>query len=282
MSDTGHSTDTPDDVVPLDGDEGVGFDVVRFGGYDRRQVDDYLDRVEVALNEADQRHAHDRARVTGVQAELAAVQERLAEAERRAAGQPEAASVVTGRMAQMLALAEQEAEELRTRSRTEAERLVAAGKEQAAQESSALLQDLQRRERELAASAEAAQVLTVKAERDAGALRAQSKRDGDNQLATAKREAEAARVAGRRDADKLLEQARQDVQGLHEQARREAAEMTAEARRQVEQLSRQRDAIAAQMQQLRDAVSAAVAPLSVASADASGRAPGAQPGSARV
>ncbi|MGI8537471.1 MAG: DivIVA domain-containing protein, partial [Mycobacteriales bacterium] len=63
----GQTSAGPDDLLPLDHEQGVGFDVVRFGGYDRRQVDDYLDRVEVALTEADQRHADDRERLAALQ-----------------------------------------------------------------------------------------------------------------------------------------------------------------------------------------------------------------------
>ena len=53
-----------EDLLPVTPDEQPsGFDVV-LRGYDRRQVDDYLDRVEVALQEADARHAHDTARIS--------------------------------------------------------------------------------------------------------------------------------------------------------------------------------------------------------------------------
>ena len=86
-------TDEPD-VVPLqDAAEATGFDVV-IRGYDRRQVDLYLDRVDVALTEADQRHGDDEQRAHGLQRELAGLRERLELAEARAEGKPEPASLV--------------------------------------------------------------------------------------------------------------------------------------------------------------------------------------------
>lgn len=266
MNDTGLTNDSTDDMVALEGDRNDGFDTVRFGGYDKAQVDDYLERVNASLDEADLRHAEDGERLNALQIEVELVQQGLAEAERRASGQPEPASSVAGRMTQMLQLAEQEAAELRERAASESQNLVTTAKAQAAKESEDLLTDIQRRERELSKVAEAAEVTTVQARRDAEVVRVQAKREADNALVIAKREAEGTRVAAKRDAEKELDQARQDVQGMHEQARRDAAATAAEARRELEQLSRQRDAIRAQLQQLNDAVAAAMAPLAAARA----------------
>jgi DivIVA domain-containing protein len=85
------STSVHDDLVPMDGaePEPVGFDVVRFGGYDRRQVDDYLDRVDEHITALDDRHAQDRAAITSLQSDLAELRDRLDDAEKRASGQPE-------------------------------------------------------------------------------------------------------------------------------------------------------------------------------------------------
>ncbi|MBC7374064.1 MAG: DivIVA domain-containing protein, partial [Frankiales bacterium] len=90
------------DLVPLDAPEQAGFDVV-LRGYDRRQVDDWLDRVEVALNDADSRHAEDGGHLAALEQQLEHVQQRLTETEQRATGQPEVASRLTGRLAEMLA-----------------------------------------------------------------------------------------------------------------------------------------------------------------------------------
>lgn len=277
--------DAPEKVINLeDGESSTeSFAMVRFGGYDRRQVDDYLDRVEASFNDYDVRLAESSGRVEELQRELEAALERLTQAEKQAAGEPEPASRLTGRLAAMLQLAEEEAAELRANvaseadagrktarteaeqlvrgARAEAESIVSAAKERADRESAERSAELTRREREAARATEAAEAATVQAQRDAEAVRAQAKRDADNTLTTARRESEALRATTKRDTDNGLTQARQDVQLLHEQARKSASEITADAEKQVRALQRQKDAIAAQLQQLRDAVSAAVGPL---------------------
>src|SRR3954470_596458 len=86
-------------LVPLaDDDQPSGFDVV-LRGYDRRQVDDYLDRVEAALNDADARHADDAGRLAALESQVTDMHERLADAERGAAGRPEPGPVAGGRLA---------------------------------------------------------------------------------------------------------------------------------------------------------------------------------------
>ncbi len=102
--------DNPDDteLVPLHEDpEPAGFDVV-LRGYDRRQVDDYLDRVEVALAEADGRHLDDTESLAALRGQVGELSTRLAEAEARAAGRPERASLVGERLLRILTLAEEE------------------------------------------------------------------------------------------------------------------------------------------------------------------------------
>jgi len=255
------TADFPDDLVPLQETvESTGFDVV-LRGYDRRQVDDYLDRVEVALTEADERHAQDGARISAVDKQVAQVQQELADTQRRADGQPEPASLLTARLAEMLRLAEQEAAAIREQASGEAERVVGAAKQQAARESSERDAALRTREKEVARASETAERSTLQAQKDAEALRARAQTEADQMRKAADQEARTVRGDARTEAEKLVGQARQDVQVLHEQARQEAAVMTAEARRQVEELSAQRNAIAGQLQNLRDAVSAAVAPL---------------------
>jgi DivIVA domain-containing protein len=232
------------DLVPLSDDPPPsGFDVV-LRGYDRRQVDDYLDRVEVALTEADDRHAEDAHRLSALEATAADLHERLGDAERRAAGLPEAASVTGDRIAAMLRLAEEEAAAIRTAAREEADSATAARDA-----------ELDQREQELRRSAEQADQATLQAQKDAEAIRAAARRD-----------AEELRAEAAEHADGVRQQADEDVRLLHEAGRQEAAAMTAEARRQVEELSRQRDAIAAQLQNLRDTLSGAVGPLSAPAA----------------
>ena len=255
------TADFPNDLVPLqETAEASGFDVV-LRGYDRRQVDDYLDRVEVALTEADERHAQDGERISALEKHVAQVQQELADTSRRASGQPEPASLLTARLAEMLRLAEQEATAIRAEATTEAESVVGVAKAQAARESSERDDALRKREQEVARAAETAESSTLQAQTDAEALRARAQAGADELRTAGEQEARTVRGDARAEAEKVVGQARQDVQVLHEQARHEAAAMTADAGRQVEQLLAQRDAIAGQLQNLRDAVSAAVAPL---------------------
>ena len=256
------STETSDDLVPLhhEGGEQSGFARV-LRGYDPRQVDDYLDRVEVALNEADERHADDGSRIAALERQVGELGSRVQDAERRASGQPEPASLVGERITKMLALAEEEATALRDGARREAEQLLTTAKQAAARETAQRTSVLEKREREVAAAAAESDQLRLQAQKDAEAVRSRAQRDAQNELSSAQREADNLRGAAKRDVDTMITQARHDVRGLHEQARAEAAALAAEARRQVDLLAEQRDAIAAQLQSLRDAVSAAVAPL---------------------
>jgi DivIVA domain-containing protein len=227
-------------LVPLTDDEQpTGFDVV-LRGYDRRQVDDYLDRVEAALNDADARHAEDAQRLGALESQVIDMHERLADAERRAEGRPEPAPVAGDRIAAMLRLAEEEATAIRDAAKQEAERIVAEAQVEAGQETAKRTAELDRRERDIATASE-----------DADATRRQAQQEADEIKARAEQEAVATR-----------QQAQEELRRMHEAGQLEAAAMTSEARRQVEDLSRQRDAIAAQLQSLRDTLAGAVGPLS--------------------
>jgi DivIVA domain-containing protein len=229
-----------DQLVPLtDDDQPSGFDVV-LRGYDRRQVDDYLDRVEAALNEADARHADDAGRLAALESQVTDMHERLADAERRAAGRPEPAPLAGDRIAAMLRLADEEAAAMRAAAADEAERIVAEAQLRAGQESAKRSGELDRREQEILVAREHAAATVTQAQQEAEGIRAQAEQDA---------------VATR-------QQAQEELRRMHEAGQLEAASMTAEARRQVEELSRQRDAIAAQLQSLRDTLSGAVGPLS--------------------
>jgi DivIVA domain-containing protein len=227
-------------LVPLSDDEQpTGFDVV-LRGYDRRQVDDYLDRVEAALNDADARHAEAAQRLTALEAQVVDMHERLADAERRAEGRPEPAPVAGDRIAAMLRLAEEEAAAIRDAAKQDAERLVAEAQLRASQETATRTAELDRREKGIATAAD----------------------DADATRREAQQEAEAIRARAEEDAAATRQKAQEELRQLHEAGQLEAASMTSEARRQVEDLSRQRDAIAAQLQSLRDTLSGAVGPLS--------------------
>jgi DivIVA domain-containing protein len=232
--------DDDDQLVPLtDDDQPSGFDVV-LRGYDRRQVDDYLDRVEAALNDADARHAEDAHRLTALEQQVTDMHERLGDAERRAAGRPEPAPVAGDRIAAMLRLADEEAQAIRDAAREEADQLIAQAQVRASAETSQRTAELDRREQDLQAAHEQADAATAQAQRDADAIR----------------------TIAAEEADAMRQRAQEDLRQLHETGQLEAAAMTTEARRQVEELSRQRDAIAGQLQSLRDTLSGAVGPLS--------------------
>lgn len=227
-------------LVPLaDDEQPSGFDVV-LRGYDRRQVDDYLDRVEAALNDADAQHADDAQRLAALEQQVVDLHDRLGDAERRAAGRPEAAPVAGDRIAAMLRLADEEASAIRDAAAEDAQRIVAEAQVSAGQESAKRTTELDRREQDIHASREQAEAARQQALQDADAIRVQAEDE-----ATATRR-----------------QAQEELRRMHEAGQLEAASMTAEARRQVEELSRQRDAIAAQLQNLRDTLSGAVGPLS--------------------
>ena len=95
---------TTDDVLPLTDEDDPNFDPVAFGrGYDRRQVDEYIYGLRREQAEHEARAAEDAHRLAALQQEMAGLQERLGEAERRAAGLPESATRIGQRLAQMLA-----------------------------------------------------------------------------------------------------------------------------------------------------------------------------------
>jgi cell division septum initiation protein DivIVA len=240
--------------------ETSGFDVV-LRGYDRRQVEDYVERVEVALAEADREHLEDGERLAALSQEVAALQVRLADAEQRAAGLPEPASRIGERLATMLRLAEEEAEQIVTQAQ-----------ERAAASTAERTEDLDRRELDVRSAAAEAEQTRLDAQRDAEAVRSRAQQEAQALQADARRQADAAVGQAREEADHLVRSATEeaarkkhtadeDVAILHEDARTHAHELVADARRQVEELRAQRDAIAAQLQSLRETLSAAVQPL---------------------
>ena len=258
---------TDDDLLPLsDEQEAHGFDVV-LRGYDRRQVEDYVERVEVALAEADRQHTEDGERLTLLEHEVTSLQARLADAEQRAAGLPEPASRVSERITTMLRLAEEEAEQLITQAQ-----------DRAAASMSERTEHLDRREAEVkGAEAEASQ-LRLDAQRDAEAVRARAQQEAQALQADARRQADEAVTQAREEADKVIRSAteaaehkkrtaEEDVAILHEDARAHGNQLVEDARRQVDELRAQRDTIAAQLQSLRETLAAAVKPLGSPAAD---------------
>ena len=266
-----------DELVPLSDDDqqpGEFRKVLR--GYDPQQVEEYLDRVEVALNDADERHAEDVRRTAALEQQVAELTARLGAAERRASGRPEPAALVGERLRQMLALAEEEAAAIRAGARGEADALLRSAKEQADAETAQRTKDLEKREREVETAQREAEQARLEAQKDAEQVRSRAAREAERELEQAKARAAAVRADAERDAAKQLDTARADVRLVHEQTMREAQQAKSDAQREVQALSRQRDQLVAQLQQLRDAIAAAVGPLG-------GALPGERPaGSSRV
>lgn len=250
-----------EDVVPLQGEtEDAGFDVV-LRGYDRRQVDDYVHRVEVTLADADRLHREDGDRLTALEDKVLALQGELADAERRASGLPEPVSQAGDRIATMLRLAEEEADELVAHARERAEKSL---KER--------LAALEAREADVAGAGLEADRLRMEAQTDATALRDRARAEADDLLRQARAEADQLLAAAAQESEQRLRTAEEDVSILHEDARRQAAALVDEAQRQgqamvdeaqreADGISRQRDAIAAQLDDLRRRLSDAMKPM---------------------
>ncbi|MCU1603423.1 MAG: hypothetical protein JWO22_4132, partial [Frankiales bacterium] len=245
-------------LLPLHDEEDTGGFDTALRGYDKRQVEDYVERVEVALSDADRQHIEDGERMAALELELAALRDRLADAEQRAAGLPEPSSRIAARAAEILRLAEEEADQIVGQARERAETAVADR-----------TVELDRRAQELAATQAEADSARLDAQRDAEAVRSRAKEeatnlfhtaraDAESRVANAKAEAESLVSAAHEEAERKKRTAEEDVAIVHEDGRERARRMVAEAQAQVEELARQRDAIAAQLQQLRETLSAAV------------------------
>src|SRR4051812_44157889 len=114
-----------DPLLPLsEAEDSGGFSIV-MRGYHRAEVEDYVERVEIALGDADRQHAEDGQRIAALEQELVALRDRLADAEDRAAGLPEPSSRVAARALEMLRLAEEEADQIVEQARARAETAVA-------------------------------------------------------------------------------------------------------------------------------------------------------------
>lgn len=238
------------DLVPLhDEQETSGFDVV-LRGYDRRQVEDYVERVEVALAAADRQHAEDADRLVALETQVLSLQSAVADAEQRAAGLPEPASRLTERLAGMLRLAEEEAEQI-----------VGQAQEQASRTMAERTEELDQRAASISTAADEADQTRLDAQRDAETVRASAQQEAAGTLAEARRAADEMADQVHQQTEAKRHQAEQDVALLHEQSRARTAEMTERAQREVEDLARQRDTIAAQLQALYGNIGAAVGPL---------------------
>jgi len=213
------------DELPPAGETGAdsaGFDLA-FRGYDRRQVEDYVERVEIALSDADRQHQQAVERLTAVELELAALRLELGDAERKAAGLPEPSSRVGERLLEMLRLAEQEAEEI-----------VQIGHQRAAANTADLQASLERREAQVVETTAAAEQARLDAQQDADAVRGKAQADAEELMARTHAEAEALWAKAQADADELWGKAQHDSEAVLAKAEREARDLEADARRQAD------------------------------------------------
>lgn len=250
------------DLLPLHEEaEPTGFDVV-LRGYDRNQVNDYLDRVEAMVAETDARHAEDTRRFQEYERQLGELRAHLDAALARAEGRPEPASLVGERLTRMLALAEQEAAAIEGGARAEADRVIDAARQAAEQEHAQRAAVLAQREREIEGASAAAEQTRLEAQHDADSIRASARREADEVVRDAQQHAADVVQHAQQQAQQQRQHADEDARRTYDEARAQAAYMVEQADRQVQELAAQRDHIARQLESLRDAVSAAVSPLS--------------------
>jgi cell division septum initiation protein DivIVA len=214
-----------DDLLPPhDEADATGFDIV-FRGYDRRQVEDYIERVEIALTDADRLHQQDVVALEQARRQLAETEAKLIEAERRAAGQPEPSSLVGERLLSMLKLAEQEADEI-----------VEQGHQRAAANTADLQASLERRETEVVEAHAAAEQARLDAQRDADAVRAKAHQDAEALWAKAQQEVEALWAKATEETNDFTARAEQEAAALRAATEQEAHDVEADARRQAADL----------------------------------------------
>ncbi|MCA1711473.1 MAG: hypothetical protein LC789_07480 [Actinobacteria bacterium] len=239
-----------DDLLPLSEEERPDdFDVV-LRGYDRRQVNDHIARLEATLHEANSRIADEAARMAAIEQQAVETHERLLDAERRAEGRPEPVPVSGERIATMLRLADEEATALKADAAATADALLTDARQRAGQETAARTAELDRREAALQRAAQESEQATLQAQKDADSIRA-----------NAMREAEQIKARAAQEADVAVRKAQEEVGRMREAGQHEAAAMTAEARRQVEELSKERDRMYGELQKIQDALSRTVGPL---------------------
>lgn len=249
------------DLVPLHSEpEATGFDRV-LRGYDPRQVHDYVDRLEAALSDAQLQAAELADQLTETRAELSRLTARTDDLEARAEGRPEPASLVGGRLKQLLVLAEQEAAEMRSGAAREAEQLVSDARAVADAEQAERTAELEQREQAISVAQASAERTRLEAQQDADLVRDAARRDADEVVRDAQvaakahlDQATAQAVAQRRDAD-------EDVRHMHDRARAEVAALRAAAEAEVDELAAQRDAIAEQLHGLQGGLASVTALL---------------------
>lgn len=255
-------------------------------GYDRRQVDEYLDRLEQTLSAAqadrDAGRAHTAAlqrQVEELQAAVNSSRQKLLESTRPTyAGLGE-------RVAQLLRLAEEEAERLRSdavrdishmresadgllskaqekaaRAEREFESTLAERRKQADQQDADKRKSLESQLRAAADRITGSQAMAMKVTTDAKAeadrLVTESRGRAESLRKDAEKHVAALVQAARQDADRLLLDARREAERIVAEAGTRAEERRGESEREIAQLMRRRDAINQQLASVREVLGA--------------------------
>ncbi len=239
------------ELVPMQEEQPPTEDfAVVMRGYDRRQVDDYAYRVDLALNEADSRHAEDGTRIGALETELGELRERLTATEQRAEGRPEPITLVGERVATILRLAEEEATEARKQGAEQAVELLTEAKRQADREHAERLVLLEQREAEVNGAQAAADKLREDARVEADELRSRTDQECGQAVEMAEARVIELTEAGDEHAETIRQQAEEDVRVVHEQSRRDLDERRARAREELDDLAEQRDNLVQEMTEM--------------------------------
>ncbi len=238
------------ELVPMQEEQPTEDFAVVMRGYDRRQVDDYAYRVDLALNEADSRHAEDGTRISTLETELSELRERLTLTEQRAEGRPEPITLIGERVATILRLAEEEATEARKRGAEQAAELLAEAKRQADREHAERLVVLEQREAEVNGAQAAADKLREDARVDADELRTRTDQECRQAVELAEARVIELTETGDEHAETIRLQAEEDVRVVHEQSRRDLDERRARAREELDDLAEQRDNLVQEMTEM--------------------------------
>jgi DivIVA domain-containing protein len=214
-------------------------------GYDRRQVDAFLARIDVDLGTLAQDRDAAYAQLSALSTQVAQLQDELASSGRRSA-LPDAASYAAfgPRIEQIFALVEEQANDIRSSATDDADRLraeAAALFEDARRDAKRVQEDFEitlssRRieaERDLAEKAERARSLTSEAATHASAVRADARKEADEVLTNARDEAQATLGAARSEAESTIVTAREKAERMVREARELAASIDTDARQQA-------------------------------------------------
>jgi len=248
-----------EDSLPRNGLRRHGFELT-LRGYNREQVDEYVERLRGRLAESNAACESARAELAGL-AGLAVQDRRLKPAERDGADALERAALrweVTAQEADRV-LAEARAELAAAQQRATA--LLAEARAKAVALATAARTTAEERERE------AVEVLS-RARTQADEILGRGRTDIDDSQVLARAEAERLRSDARDEADRLLRAAHAAAERLVEDARGEAQRAVADGQDELNKidserhdLARQRDDIAEQLGLLRSALDALAGPL---------------------